>query len=121
MHALIGRNGVGKTTLLNAMVKAIAETGETDARFYSPGTFGIEQSLDDNYFRSLVSVAFSAFDPFDLPPEDGSGRYSYIGMTDLSDGIEGAAMTKSKSDILDEFYTRVRPAIDSSASNAADR
>ncbi len=102
MHALIGRNGVGKTTLLNSMVKAIANTGETDARFYGIGPFGIKQDLDENYFRSLVSVAFSAFDPFDLPAEDGSGRYSYIGMTDFSGGDEGAII-KSKLEIVDEF------------------
>lgn len=102
MHALIGRNGVGKTTLLNGMVKAIASTGETDAHFYRTTPFGAKQALDESYFTSLVSVAFSAFDPFDLPAEDGSGRYSYIGMTDLSDGDEGAII-KSKSEVLNEF------------------
>lgn len=103
MHALIGRNGVGKTTLLNTMVKAIANTSETDARFYGIGPFDTEIALDEGYFSRLVSVAFSVFDPFDLPAEDGTGRYSYIGMTDLSDGGAGATMTKTKSAIQAEF------------------
>lgn len=87
MHALIGRNGVGKTTYLNAMVKAVSPHVQTDASFYSTTPMFGRQKMDPgNYFGSLISVAFSAFDPFDQPPPDeGQGdslRYSYIGLTD---------------------------------------
>lgn len=40
IHALIGRNGVGKTTILNDMVRAIMAPAETQAAFYRPGIFG---------------------------------------------------------------------------------
>ncbi|WP_281302149.1 MULTISPECIES: hypothetical protein [unclassified Iodidimonas] len=65
MHALIGRNGVGKTTLLKSMVKAISDQVETSSYFYYGETKKITK--DDGYFPSLVSVAFSVFDPFEMP------------------------------------------------------
>ncbi|WP_294262607.1 AAA family ATPase [uncultured Sphingomonas sp.] len=101
MHALIGRNGVGKTTLLNSMVRAIVEPDETRAHFYTPSGFG-NLVLPQDYFSSIVSVAYSAFDPFDLPAEDERGRYSYIGMTDYSEGDDGAII-KSQRQIINEF------------------
>lgn len=100
MHALIGRNGVGKTTLLNAMVKAISNQVKTEAYFYTEN-FLERSTIDDRYFRSLVSVAFSAFDPFGLPQENEGERYSYIGLTDYA-GDDGALL-KSKKEIFDEF------------------
>ena len=53
--------------------------------------------IDQTYFSSLVSVAFSAFDPFTPPqeqsdPERGS-CYSYIGLKDVAD--ERGAKLKS--------------------------
>lgn len=100
MHALIGRNGVGKTTLLNSMVKAVANRVETKAHFYTDSIFGRE-AIEEHYFSSLVSVAFSAFDPFDLPKDGDGVRYSYIGLTDYA-GDDGAII-KSKNDLFDEF------------------
>jgi predicted ATPase len=87
MHALIGRNGVGKTTFLNSMVKAVSPHGQTDASFYLKAPVISRKKMDPaNYFGSLISVAFSAFDPFDQPPpaedKDGGFKYSYIGLTD---------------------------------------
>lgn len=89
MHALIGRNGVGKTTYLNEMVKAVSPNFETNATFYENDEFSGQEILDvSSYFGSLISVAFSAFDPFDQPPApDGQEtglQYSYIGLTDYS-------------------------------------
>ncbi|SHK54668.1 50S ribosome-binding GTPase [Shimia gijangensis] len=105
MHALIGRNGVGKTTLLNSMVRAIARSSETDAQFYTDDILLDRQAIGDEYFSSLISIAFSAFDPFDLPPEpDGTEvktHYSYIGLTDYAD--EGGAIIKSKKQLHQEF------------------
>ena len=100
MHALIGRNGVGKTTLLNSMVKAIADQGETVAHFYTEDIFGSAQT-NNKYFPSLVSVAFSAFDPFDLPKDGDDTPYAYIGLTDYA-GDDGAII-KSKDAVFNEF------------------
>lgn len=91
IHILIGRNGVGKTTLLNNMVKAIlpdAKGGDTDTGgFYQQGYFG-PVGLKRDYFRGVVSVSFSAFDPFEPPSprqnkNDGT-CYNYIGLKTIN-------------------------------------
>lgn len=82
VHVLIGRNGVGKTTLLNDMTRAIVEV---DAAAEEVGRFSAElDDLEGQLFTSLVSVTFSAFDPFEPLPwcQDKSEgvRYAYIGL-----------------------------------------
>lgn len=88
IHCVIGRNGVGKTTLLNSMISAITRQSITNARFLDMSNF-IAEPISESYFSSLVSVAFSAFDPFIPPPENldpGLGtRYTYIGLKDTED------------------------------------
>jgi len=96
IHALIGRNGVGKTRLLNEMTSAIVRPGDSDAGFIEKQMFSAEP-IPPNYFSALVSVSFSAFDPFMPPPENvdpGLGtRYTYIGLKDPS--IESETSLKS--------------------------
>lgn len=88
IHSIIGRNGVGKTTLLNRMISTIINP-ELDGSGFFVEDFLSRNLIDANYFSSLVSVAFSAFDPFAPPPENldpGLGtRYSYIGLKDIED------------------------------------
>lgn len=87
IHVLIGRNGVGKTTLLNNMVGAIVPQDGMDeirGRFYEINQWSRQDSLPEDYFSSVVSVSFSAFDPF-IPPVDQPDRsrgvaYFYLGM-----------------------------------------
>lgn len=86
IHVLIGRNGVGKTHLFNNMVKSLVDTKESVA---STGEFSdmsdnlLNQDGED-LFAGIVSVAFSAFDPFEPYTEkkDKSEgvRYSYVGL-----------------------------------------
>lgn len=88
VHALIGRNGVGKTTLLNEMISAVTKAPYDGAGFYDNGSFS-QEKIGAEYFSNLVSVSFSAFDPFAPPPErsdpsQGTGYY-YIGLKDLED------------------------------------
>jgi len=85
IHVLIGRNGVGKTTLLNNMIDA-AVNGRNDSnrKFHTYNHRSYQAPLSSDYFSSLISVSFSAFDPF-IPPADRSDRslgigYFYIGM-----------------------------------------
>ncbi|XYJ10295.1 AAA family ATPase [Telluria sp. B2] len=87
IHVLIGRNGIGKTTLLNGMISALVGSGDPDQRGF--GAFwdmeGFRpKKIENNYFTALVSVSFSAFDPFD-PPMDNEDpeqhiKYCYVGL-----------------------------------------
>lgn len=111
MHALIGRNGVGKTTYLNAMVKAVSPHAETDAEFYQASPIVGRLNMDAaDYFGSLISVAFSAFDPFDQPPlaedERDGLQYSYVGLIDHSKerGPQASKHLKSDDMLHEEFF-----------------
>ena len=83
IHAFIGRNGCGKTTILNGMIKAITNPDDDYCYFTDDSGFG-NSRIPNGYFRSLVSVSFSAFDPFTPPQEQTDPakgtRYFYIGL-----------------------------------------
>lgn len=92
IHVLIGSNGVGKTTLLNSMVTD-AVSSEIDKKtkngFYDISNMLSQNRIAEDYFLNVISVSFSAFDPFKPPKEkdineDGPG-YSYIGLRSSSD------------------------------------
>ncbi len=67
IHVLIGRNGVGKTRLLNSMTRSLVDPGTSKRR---DGAFSFEDSEFEfqgeatETFANLVSVTFSAFDDF---------------------------------------------------------
>ena len=83
IHVVIGRNGVGKTRLLNNMTRALVET---DADPDVVGSFAgdTDDLLDSRLFANIVSVTFSAFDSFDPPvlrQNKAEGvQYAYIGL-----------------------------------------
>ncbi|QFT53978.1 AAA family ATPase [Microbulbifer sp. THAF38] len=83
IHAIIGRNGVGKTTLLNGMINTITNNQYSEAKFYNIESMG-KKPIASDYFSSLVSVSFSAFDPFIPPTEQPNPSlgtcYFYIGL-----------------------------------------
>lgn len=57
IHAIIGRNGVGKTTLLNAMANSFIK------RDCEWGCFNFWDS--EEFFSGVISVSFSVFDSFE--------------------------------------------------------
>ncbi|WP_109409317.1 AAA family ATPase [Proteus genomosp. 4] len=85
IHAFIGRNGCGKTTILNGMISAITNS-ESNEYFFSENEKVIKSRIPKGYFRSLISVSFSAFDPFTPPKEQPDPakdtQYFYIGLKD---------------------------------------
>ncbi|MGX1348010.1 putative ATPase [Bradyrhizobium elkanii] len=104
IHAIIGRNGVGKTTLLNSMTRAITEADRAESRFENHRWFEY-QPISRDYFSGLVSISFSAFDPFN-PPEEQSDPskgtcYFYVGLKSYAD--DSGALLKSQKDLADEF------------------
>lgn len=102
VHVLIGRNGVGKTTLLNDMTRAIVDQ---DADATEVGAFAAElDDFDESLFTSLVSVTFSAFDPFEPLPnrQDKSQgvRYAYIGLKFIGKDKDGKPKPPKSPDAL---------------------
>lgn len=118
VHVLIGRNGVGKTTLLNNMVRTlmgqVSGADEPNRGFYGEAVFLDHSPLPQNYFSSVVSVSFSAFDPF-VPPEDRADRsngpaFFYIGMKKARAGNKDKDVSppKTSSDLVNDFVASFR-------------
>ncbi|RQS76197.1 ATP-binding cassette domain-containing protein [Burkholderia sp. Bp8963] len=105
IHAIIGRNGVGKTTLLRLLVQTLrdgstARGGELQMRKPSGST-------ERTSFANLVAVAFSAFDEFDPPVSNkgtGTGiRYTYVGLKKERRKDGEASSLKRTSELKKEF------------------
>lgn len=111
IHAIIGRNGVGKTTLLNGMVEAITSTEQKNTQFYEFRDRGYHL-INQDYFGCLVSISFSAFDPFEPPEEQVKPSlgtcYYYIGLRTKEENFQ-PVKTKLKS--LEEIYKEFAEAL----------
>lgn len=88
IHVLIGRNGVGKSTLLNSIAQYLVNNeGLGDARYSDlNGVFANDRTRSN--FSNLVSVSFSAFDDFEpiTVHRDRRGfQYYYIGLKKIAD------------------------------------
>ena len=85
IHVLIGRNGVGKTHLINNMIRALVD----DSSSSEFGKFETETQEESAFFANLISVSFSAFDETEPKPEKKDKtegiQYSYIGLKDQPD------------------------------------
>lgn len=115
IHVVIGRNGVGKTTLLTSM-SSLLRNGR-DRRLGRLQFSGANMVDAKDQFASLITVAFSAFDSFDPPPRSASGllrsmkagtrsglSYTYVGLKKrVKRGDERATGNKSEADLLTDF------------------
>ena len=109
IHVLIGRNGVGKTHLLNNMSHSLADK-QPDA--YLVGAFDSSDESERDPFSNLVSVAFSAFDPFEpiSNPRDRSEGLpcAYVGLKRVGAKIDGKPVApKSPESLTREFSNSV--------------
>ncbi|QXE35913.1 hypothetical protein KQY30_18235 [Streptomyces sp. GMY02] len=94
IHVLIGRNGVGKTHILYHMSRALADPGATEEE---AGKFTFRaQGVRKGRFANLVSVTFSAFDPFEpisVQRNKTKGpQYTYIGLKRIRKNRESKAL-----------------------------
>lgn len=95
IHAIIGRNGIGKTTFLNSMIESVASPKYDEARFEQWEGWSEYTQISKAYFSGIISISFSAFDPFNPPAEQSDPtngfRYYYVGLKDRNDPT-GAAL-----------------------------
>lgn len=85
LHVIIGRNGVGKTFLINNMIDCLTKS-ENKSNTY--GNFNyLKNGGEDGIFANLICVTFSAFDEFEHPIEQRDStlgiQYSYIGLKNI--------------------------------------
>ena len=108
VHVLIGRNGVGKTYLLNNMTRSLVDKNTT------PAEAGSFESIDDEHkageiFANLVSVTFSAFDPFEPLPtrrDKSEGmQYAYIGLKRTGKTEDGKSLAPKSPDRLSTDFS----------------
>jgi ABC-type branched-subunit amino acid transport system ATPase component len=111
IHVLIGRNGVGKTHLLNHMTRSLVDKRADAAEV---GAFNVvsDEPEDGDMFASLVSVTFSAFDPFEPLPsrrDKSEGmQYSYVGLKRIGTTTDGKPLApKSPKSLSAEFSSSV--------------
>jgi predicted ATPase len=115
IHVIIGRNGVGKTTLLNSIVWAIVQQGHSQV----PGSFEITEQpyyprvpMPQGYFSSVTSVAFSAFDrfsPFPEEPNKSKGiSFFYIGLKKPTGTAGHSFVLKDPDELINEFLSSLR-------------
>ncbi|MEV6312572.1 AAA family ATPase [Streptomyces sp. NPDC051840] len=116
LHALIGRNGVGKSTLLHGLAEAATE-----------GRIAVHSAseYEDNNFTGCVVVSFSPFDrPYDLAPAGLS--FHFIGLRH-ADGVRLKTAAEWRKEFVDSFATvrigsrgaRWRKAVDTLSYNAS--
>jgi len=111
IHVLIGRNGVGKTYLLNAMTRALVSSDSTedgDGLFTSVNWLG---EVAESPFANVLSITFSAFDDFEIIPqrrnvtETEGVRYTNVGLRKRvkNKKNEWVTITRGPEDLAKEF------------------
>ena len=111
IHTLIGRNGVGKTFILERMARCLTEEGSRNS---DNGAF--THPFDTDLFSGVVSVTFSAFDPFEplsvSKDRADSIQYRYIGLKKVNDRKQSPpGEPKTPSALTREFGDSVKACI----------
>lgn len=97
IHVLIGRNGVGKTRLLNRMCQTLV--GAESPKDQAVVTFRKRSDDDPSSFTKVISVSFSAFDSIDQPIPRSNSEYFHVGLRRPS----GKPSPKSPSMLAEDF------------------
>ena len=87
IHAIIGNNGVGKTTFLKEIAKNIVERNFT-CRIINNKAADLEEGIDIDYIERVLFVSFSAFDNSRLDFMSRS-RFDYLGLHNDEGGFKG--------------------------------
>lgn len=110
IHVLIGRNGVGKTYLLNAMSRALVlSTNDKDIDGLFTSVNDELEETHDSPFANILSITFSAFDEFDIVRQRRKAtkklRYINVGLRKRvkNDRNEWVTITRDPEDLAKEF------------------
>ncbi|OOY16491.1 AAA family ATPase [Thioclava sp. DLFJ4-1] len=108
IHVLVGRNGVGKTRILNGMTRALVDPTSKRRR---DGKFSFEESEFDilgdcsETFANLVSVTFSAFDDFLTIGDAPDSKSATIQYTNV--GLRKMVGRKSERKVITQDISRL--------------
>lgn len=120
IQVIIGRNGVGKSYLLNAMSRALVV--KEDESIEKNGEFADDSDISEaqlnSPFGNIVSVTFSAFDDFPLIRESKNAtkgvRYANVGLrkrirkTDENGNPSSITTTQQPSELTDDFIASAK-------------
>ena len=109
VHALIGRNGVGKTHLLNKLVSSLMKNKKKEKGLWKLSNIG-NFNREEKVFDNIIYLSFSAFDEAKLYStkkikRNGIG-YSYIGLKQkvkTKQNTETIVQTKSTEELRVEL------------------
>jgi len=112
VHVLIGRNNVGKTYTVDQMTNALVRPAEGSFGVFNWDNVELENNGNEN-FSNIISVTFSAFDPFEPLPNIqnklSSARYQYIGLKHIGKGDDGKPKPpKTPDDLAADFGKSVQ-------------
>lgn len=96
IHAIIGKNGAGKTHCLRGIYKSFAESN-------SSLTMNLRMEDENNAINKAIFVTFSAFDSGDLIVDD-SNRCKFIGLKKKNDG---KTLNKTDEDLNCNYYDAI--------------
>lgn len=114
IHVLIGRNGVGKTTLLRNLARAVVHP-HLGPRFGTVAMLPTSARELGEGFTNVVSVTFSAFDPFTGIYTQGTGEphnavasYKYVGLHGRANNSSYSQMQSQHEQLQQDFSEALR-------------
>ncbi len=99
VHAIIGSNGIGKTTLIKRMIKSICKKDDKNGRFDYAEIHDDESGI----FENIIGISFNPFDDYS-EIEDCDERFKYIGIRKEYNS-EGYEDGYSEINLLDDITT----------------
>jgi predicted ATPase len=107
IHVLIGRNGVGKTRIIDHMARSLTLA---DGKSY--GDFEFESDTETSEFNNVVLVSFSAFDETNLAELEESKRvpFKYVGlrMKSSANSLTTRSHARLGNDLIDSIVECAR-------------
>ncbi|MBR8403216.1 AAA family ATPase [Burkholderia cenocepacia] len=105
VHVLIGRNGVGKTRCMRQLALTLLGRESDNGKSLGAIEMQAEDTGDDMAFAGLVLVSFSAFDEFELEPQQGDAMTcQQVGLRKAA-SVGGRSRAKSFDDLGIDFAT----------------